>query len=90
MLYLSCENNLEGRCLVVITGKVKWFNNEKGYGFISDGETHRDVFVHYSQIQMEGYKSLEEKAVVTYEIEVDEKTGKERAKNVVVVEAASK
>ena len=90
MLYLSCENNLEGRCLVVITGKVKWFNNEKGYGFISDGETHRDVFVHYSQIQMEGYKSLEEKAVVEYEIEVDENTGKERAKNVVVVEAASK
>ena len=71
-------------------GLVKWFNAEKGYGFISDGETHRDVFVHYSQIQMEGYKSLEEKAVVEYEIEVDENTGKERAKNVVVLEAPAK
>ena len=40
-------------------GTVKWFNAEKGYGFISDGETHRDVFVHFSQIQMEGYKTLE-------------------------------
>ena len=71
-------------------GLVKWFNAEKGYGFISDGETHRDVFVHFSQIQMEGYKSLEEKAVVEYEIEVDANTCKERAKNVVVVEAPAK
>ena len=39
-------------------GTVKWFNAEKGYGFISDGETHRDVFVHFSQIQMEGYKTF--------------------------------
>ena len=44
----------------------------------------------YLQIQMEGYKSLEEKATVEYEIEVDEKTGKERAKNVVVVEVPAK
>ena len=71
-------------------GTVKWFNAEKGYGFISDGASHHDIFVHYSQIQMEGYKSLEEKAVVEYEIEVDENTGKERAKNVVVLEAPAK
>ena len=71
-------------------GTVKWFNAEKGYGFISDSESPHDIFVHYSQIQMEGYKSLEEKAVVEYEIEVDENTGKERAKNVVVVEAPAK
>ena len=71
-------------------GTVKWFNAEKGYGFIWDSETHHDIFVHYSQIQMDGYKSLEEKATVEYEIEVDEKTGKERAKNVVVVEVPAK
>ena len=40
-------------------GTVKWFNNQKGYGFISD-EAGNDIFVHYSGLNMEGYKSLEE------------------------------
>ncbi len=71
-------------------GTVKWFNAEKGWGFILDDESHHDIFVHYSQIKMDGYKSLEEKAVVEYDIEVDENTGKERAKNVVVLETSSK
>ena len=42
-----------------MTGTVKWFNNQKGYGFISD-ENGNDVFVHYSGLDMEGYKTLEE------------------------------
>ncbi|EEO2628276.1 cold-shock protein CspD [Listeria monocytogenes] len=48
-------------------GKVKWFNNEKGYGFIEsdDGE---DIFVHFTAIQGDGYKSLEEGQAVTFEV----------------------
>ena len=43
----------------MITGKVKWFNNEKGFGFIEYKEGE-DVFVHYSQVRQDGYKSLNE------------------------------
>ncbi len=48
-------------------GKVKWFNNEKGYGFI-EVEGGDDVFVHYTAIQEEGFKTLEEGQEVTFEI----------------------
>ena len=48
-------------------GTVKWFNNQKGYGFISD-ETGNDVFVHYSGIATEGFKSLEENAAVEFDV----------------------
>ena len=46
-------------------GTVKWFNNQKGYGFISD-EAGNDVFVHYSGLNMEGFKSLEEGQAVEF------------------------
>ena len=49
------------------TGKVKWFNAEKGYGFITSSEG-KDVFVHFSAIQCEGYKTLDEGLAVTFEI----------------------
>ena len=48
-------------------GKVKWFNAEKGYGFI-ESEDGTDVFAHFSAIQMDGYKTLEEGAEVTFEV----------------------
>lgn len=54
------------------TGVVKWFNNAKGYGFI-ERQDGTDVFVHYSAIQSEGYKSLEEGQKVEFEIRESEK-----------------
>lgn len=53
-------------------GLVKWFNGEKGYGFISR-EGADDVFVHFSSIEMEGYKTLEEGQEVEFEIDEGEK-----------------
>ena len=48
-------------------GTVKWFNAEKGYGFIT-GEDGKDVFVHFSAIQSEGFKTLDEGQAVTYDV----------------------
>jgi cold shock protein len=49
------------------TGTVKWFKDDKGYGFIT-GEDGTDAFVHFSAIQMEGFKSLQEGQKVTYDV----------------------
>lgn len=51
----------------MLTGTVKWFNAEKGFGFI-EVEGHDDVFVHFSAIQGDGFKSLDEGQTVTFEI----------------------
>ena len=51
-----------------VQGVVKWFNSEKGYGFLSVDGQDRDVFVHYSAIDMDGYKSLDEEQRVEFRI----------------------
>ena len=63
-------------------GTVKWFNNQKGYGFIAS-ESGSDVFVHHSVIQTDGYKSLDEGQEVEFEVEQGPKGA--QAKNVVKI-----
>ena len=65
-------------------GTVKWFNAEKGYGFISNDEGGEDVFVHYSSIQTDGFKTLAEGQKVSFDTEQDPKNAsKMKAVNVV-------
>lgn len=66
-----------------MTGKVKWFNAENGYGFITSDEG-KDIFVHYSAIQADGFRSLEEGQKVSFEI-VESDRGQQAA-NVVVTD----
>ncbi len=64
-------------------GTVKWFNSDKGYGFISNDNNGEDVFVHFSSIVSNGYKTLLEGQKVTFDTEVDPKNSKKvRAVNV--------
>lgn len=64
-------------------GTVKWFNAEKGFGFIANDEGGDDVFVHFSAIQSDGYRTLDEGQKVTFDIEEDPKNpSKLRAANV--------
>jgi len=66
-------------------GTVKWFNEEKGYGFITNDEGGEDLFVHFSAIQGDGFKTLKEGQKVTFDIEEDTARGKTRAANVQAV-----
>lgn len=55
------------------TGTVKWFSEQKGYGFITPDEGEKDLFVHQSAIDATGFRSLDEGAKVSYEIEQEQK-----------------
>ena len=55
------------------TGTVKWFDNKKGYGFITPGDGGKDLFVHMSSIMMEGFKTLSENQSVGYQVETSDR-----------------
>lgn len=66
-----------------MTGTVKWFNADKGFGFISNDEGGEDIFVHFSAINTDGFKTLAEGQKVSFEVESDPRnSGKTRAANV--------
>ena len=64
----SQENVPEGAYVERLKGTVKWFNNAKGYGFIGRDDGSPDVFVHYSAIQANGFRNLEENDQVEFEV----------------------
>ena len=70
----------------MVTGKVKWFSDEKCFGFIEQGEVEPDVFVHFSAIQGDGFRSLNEGDEVEFEVEQGQKGL--QAANVTVTNAA--
>ena len=61
------------------TGKVKWFNETKGYGFIQPDDGTKDVFVHISAVERAGLRGLRENQAVSYELTTDRKSGKQSA-----------
>jgi CspA family cold shock protein len=82
MMPPSTVRELVEEVFFMATGTVKWFNDAKGYGFITPADEGKDLFVHHSSIAGDGYKSLPEGAKVEFEAAEGEK-GPE-AKNVVV------
>ena len=72
---------MQNENLTMAKGTVKWFNEKKGFGFIVDPSVGGDIFVHFSAIQSEGFKTLQEGDQVEYELYTDEKGAK--ARNVV-------
>ncbi|HEV2556582.1 MAG: cold-shock protein [Bosea sp. (in: a-proteobacteria)] len=63
------------------TGTVKWFNETKGYGFITPDQGGQDVFVHISAVERSGMRGLNEGQKISYDLEADRKTGKSSAVN---------
>jgi CspA family cold shock protein len=80
---LSEKQEVERRDIAVGEGQVKWFNEKKGYGFIQQ-ENGQDLFVHYTAIQGDGFKTLAEGQKVSFEVEDTPKGPK--AKNVQVIQ----
>ena len=66
-------------------GTVKWYNSQKGYGFIQPEDGSKDVFVHVSAVERAGLYELKEGQVVTFEVVANQKTGKSAAENLKTV-----
>lgn len=73
--------------MVLENGKVRWFNNKKGYGFIQKDSDDKDIFVHFSAITMDGYKTLKTNDAVKFEVVQGEKGP--QAANVTMVNPAA-
>jgi CspA family cold shock protein len=69
---------MENDKLAMAKGTVKWFNEKKGFGFIVDPSVETDIFVHFSAIRVDGFKTLQEGDEVEYELYTDEKGAKAR------------
>jgi len=69
------------------TGRVKWFNEAKGFGFIEGEEPGKDIFVHYTAIQQDGFKTLQEGAMVEFELKETDRGL--QASNVLLVQTAA-
>lgn len=63
------------------TGTVKWYNEQKGYGFIQPDNGAQDIFVHVSAVERAGLRSLQEGQKVTFEVVTDKRTGRSSAGN---------
>jgi CspA family cold shock protein len=77
---LGGQTKSDGEAMAQYAGKVAWFNNAKGYGFLSR-EGGPDVFVHYSAVQADGYKTLKEADAVEFDV-ANGTSGKPQAENV--------
>ena len=69
----GCNTNTEGDSNTMATGTVKWFNDDKGFGFITPDESGKDLFVHHTGINASGFKSLPEGARVSFDSEAGDK-----------------
>lgn len=67
------------------TGAVKWFNEQKGYGFIQPDNGDKDIFVHISAVQRSGLQGLQEGQKVSFELQADRRTGKTAAVNLQII-----
>jgi len=63
------------------TGSVKWFNSQKGFGFIQPDDGGKDVFVHISAVERAGMRNLNEGQKISYDVVADQRTGKSSAEN---------
>lgn len=84
MLALQVKGNKNMQDEPQNSGTVKWFNDQKGYGFIQPDNGGKDVFVHISAVERAGIRSLADGQKISYDIEKDEKRGKESAGNLKV------